>query len=160
MNMPVKKRKRVELVLTPTEVKTLRGLIRSGTKKARTMTRARVLLLFHKRKSCLEIEDILEIDDTTARNICIRYEEGGLNHALYDAPRSGQPPHLTAEDKVKITAIACTQPPAGYSRWTLDLLEEEVTAQVKNVSRQTIYKVLLSSDLKPWREKNVVHSND
>ena len=55
-------------------------------------------------------------------------------------------------------ALACTDPPDGYDRWSLRLLAEHVVKRgiVVTVGRETIRRVLEAHDLKPWREKNVV----
>ncbi len=156
--MPVQKKYAV--ALSPSEKVTLRSIIRKGTEKARTITRARVLLFADRGKSDASIASTLDLSLTTPRDIRKRYFTSGLECALTDAPRPGQPEKLSGEEKAEITAIACTDPPDGYGRWTLDLLERAVASTVKKVSRQTVYHVLLASDLKPWREKNVVHSGD
>ena len=158
--MPVKKYKKHHVTLTQKEKDTLRVIIKTGSHQARTITRARVLLLSDRGLTNAVIRQQLNVGKTTPWNTIRLYVAGGLDRALYDAPRSGQPAILTAEQKAKITAIACTDPPDGYGRWTLDLLETVVAATVKKVSRQTVYNVLLASDLKPWREKNVVHPKD
>lgn len=100
----------------------------------------------------------LELCLKTVFNVRQRFHEGGLNRALYDAPRPGQPPKLNGHEEAKVVAIACTAPPEGRKRWTLDLLTERACDDVKDVGRSTIHHVLLRNHLKPWREKNVVHS--
>lgn len=158
--MPAKKYQKQSVTLSLQEKDLLRSIVKTGSHKARTITRARILLLKDSGLANLAIRQQLDVGKTTPWNIIRLYTEGGLNRALYDAPRSGQPPKLTAEDKAKITALACTDPPDGYGRWTLDLLETAVASKVKAVSRQTVYNVLLASDLKPWREKNVVYQKN
>ncbi|MEK7075116.1 MAG: helix-turn-helix domain-containing protein [Candidatus Binatota bacterium] len=155
--MPAKK---YLVPLTAPETKQLEQLVRSGQHSARTLTRARVLLLAARGKTDVFIAEEFGLTKTTPRDIRQRYDEGGLDRALYDAHRPGQPSTLTTKQKAKITAIACTDPPDGYGRWTLDLLETEVASAVKKVGRTTIFRVLLASDLKPWREKNVVYQGD
>jgi len=48
--------------------------------------------------------------------------------------------------------------PRGFARWTVRLVAEEAVKRrlVPRVGRETIRILLLSHDLKPWREKNVV----
>ena len=47
----------------------------------------------------------------------------------------------------------------GQARWTMRLIAEEAVKRklVPQVGRETIRVLLSSHDLKPWREKNVVH---
>jgi hypothetical protein len=59
-----------------------------------------------------------------------------------------------------VIAMVCSDPPAGRARWTMRLIAEEAVKRklVPRVGRETIRVLLSSHDLKPWREKNVVHS--
>jgi len=146
------------------EKRELRSLLKKGNQSARTINRARILLLSSKRKADKEIIELLEVSEHTPRNVRKRYLDGGLNQALYDAPRSGQPKITTNDEETTITAIACTQPDDGYGKWSLDLLTKKVNGELKKkkgrkkpIGRTTVYNVLLRSDLKPWREKNVVY---
>ena len=54
--------------------------------------------------------------------------------------------------------MVCSDPPEGRARWTVRLIAEEVVKRklVPKVGRETIRVLLLSHDVKPWREKNVV----
>ena len=54
--------------------------------------------------------------------------------------------------------MVCSQPPEGYARWTVRLVAEQAVKRklVPQVGRETVRVLLLSHDLKPWREKNVV----
>jgi len=87
-----------------------------------------------------------------------RYEQGGLERALYDRPRPGAEPALDAGQKQRIIAMVCSPAPSGYSRWSVRLIVAEAVKRklVPTVGRETIRLLLLSHDLKPWREKNVV----
>jgi putative transposase len=150
------------IALEKKEVRKLQTIISKGTSGARVITRARVLLLANENgshKTRKEISEILMLAATTPKDICRRYVERGLDGALHDTPRPRQPRKWSGKDKAKITAIACTEPKDGYSRWTLDLLKEEVKAKLKKtVGRTTIWNVLLANEVKPWREQNVLHS--
>lgn len=89
-----------------------------------------------------------------------RYCMEGIGRALSEKQRAGRPPTFTAEDKTRIVAIACTDPPEEADHWTAELLAEEAieTGVVPAISKQTIWLILKQHDLKPWRENNVVHS--
>lgn len=50
----------------------------------------------------------LGVNITTPRDVRKRYVDGGIDRALFDAPRPGQPPILTGKQKAKIVALACT----------------------------------------------------
>ena len=90
--------------------------------------------------------------------IAKRYQQGGLDRALFDGARPGKALALDQEQRQRIIAVACSPPPEGRARWTVRLLTEEVIRRklVPRVGREKIRVLLESHDLKPWREKNVV----
>ena len=108
----------------------LEMLIRSGESSARTQTRARILLLTDesqkKQKGTEEIASALMCSLPTITNIRKKFVEGGLEHALYDKPRPGAIPKLTGEIEAQLTLLACSAPPEGRSRWTLQLLADKL----------------------------------
>jgi hypothetical protein len=63
----------------------------------------------------------------------------------------------TTREKQRLIAMVCSNPPEGRARWTVRLGAEEAVKRklVPGVGRETIRILLLSHDLKPWREKNV-----
>jgi len=58
-----------------------------------------------------------------------RYLDGGLDRALFDAPRPGKTPALDRQQQQRIIAVVCCPPPEGRARWTVRLLTEEVMRQ-------------------------------
>jgi putative transposase len=64
---------------------------------------------------------------------------------------------LDESQKQHLIAMVCSSPPEGRARWTVRLVAEEAVKRklVPRVGRETIRILLLSHDLKPWREKNV-----
>ena len=108
----------------------LESLIRSGESSARTQTRARILLLTDEsqkqQKGAEEIASALMCSLPTITNIRKKFVEGGLEHALYDKPRPGAIPKITGEIEAQLTLLACSAPPEGRSRWTLQLLADKL----------------------------------
>ena len=108
----------------------LETLIRSGESSARTQTRARILLLTDesqkKLKGTEEIASALMCSLPTITNIRKKFVEGGLENALYDKPRPGAIPKITGEIEAHLTLLACSAPPEGRSRWTLQLLADKL----------------------------------
>ena len=108
----------------------LETLIRSGESSARTQTRARILLLTDesqkKKKGTEEIASVLMCSLPTITAIRKKYVEGGLENALYDKPRPGAVPKITGEIEAQLTLLACSAPPEGRSRWTLQLLADKL----------------------------------
>ena len=146
--------------VTRTEREMLRSFIRKGKASARELDRARMLLLSHAGKTDQSIGDVLSVHASTVRNVRKRFMEHGMERTLHDAPRPGQPKKLTATEEATVVAIACSSPPDGYGRWTLDLLRDRVASDIKKVHRNVIHRILLTNDLKPLLKKNVVYSND
>jgi transposase len=124
----------------------LQKIVESGKDKARKITRCRILLLADesKGKTDQEISDALNVCLATIFNIRRRYHHGGLEPAIEEAPRSGQPPKFTGKSMAKITAIACSKPPEGRSRWSLRLLADRVIELdiVETISHQSIRTIL------------------
>ena len=108
----------------------LESLIRSGESSARTQTRARILLLTdesqQKNKGTEEIASALMCSLPTITNIRKKFVEGGLENALYEKPRPGAIPKITGEIEAQLTLLACSAPPEGRSRWTLQLLANKL----------------------------------
>ncbi len=148
--------------LNEIEITKLKSIIKKGKHSARTINRARVLLMTNEHKVDRQIYETLHLAKSTPGDIRRRYCEGGLIRSLYDAPRPGQPRAMTIIEEAKIVAIACTEPEDGYSKWSMDLLtkkvNQELAARKRPLGRTTIYNVLLRNELKPWQKKNVVHS--
>jgi len=148
--MKTKKCKR----LSQKDLKKISKIIESE-KQVFVYKRALVLRMIHLGYTQKAIEDIGVFKERTVRNIISKYKLGGLDNALYDRPRSGRPRKITRQQEEKISAIACTQPPAGQSRWTLDLIKEASEKEniVTNISSESIRVLLASREIKPWRHK-------
>ena len=108
----------------------LETLIRSGESSARTQTRARILLLSDenqkKKMGTKEIASALLCSLPTLTHIRKKYVEGGMENALYDQPRPGAIPKITGAIEAQLTMLACSAPPEGRSRWTLQLLADKL----------------------------------
>lgn len=138
----------------------LHAIIKRGKHNTRVITRARVLLLSHKCGGKDAIAETLGTDRSTVQRVRDHYREGGLERALYDAPRPGQPPKLDEKAEAHLVALACSDPPEGTDHWTLELLQERMIQdkKVKEISTVALWKRLTNRGIKPWREKNVVHT--
>ena len=119
--------------------------LRKGRSSARSQTRARILLLSDDVLEDDEIVETLKVSKSTVCRIRKRYCEGGLNYALQEKPRSGAPAKIDGKIEAKITMLACSEPPDGRSKWTLNLLadrlvEMEVVDSISNMSVQRVLK--------------------
>lgn len=138
-----------QVKLKPQEQELLKQLISKGTEKARKITRCRILLLVDEGKTDTQIIDALSIARNTIRTVRFRYVQEGIESAINEHPRSGAPKKFSGRQKAKITAIACSEPPGGRSRWTLRLIADKVVEleMVNSISHQTVKRVLKKTKL-------------
>jgi transposase len=138
--------------------KYLRSLVAGGVQQVRVVLRALTLLQLAKGVSAPRIAGSIPLTAQAIRKVGHRYEQGGLERALYEKQRPGAAEVLDDSQKQRIIAMVCASPPEGRSRWTVRLVAEEAVKRklVPRVGREAIRILLLTHDLKPWREKNVV----
>ena len=150
--------RRLSVHLSRADREVLRGLLRRGLQPVRTTLRALALLQLDGGQTASQVGGNLQLTDKAVREIGRRYEDEGLERALYDKQRPGPVPVLEASQKQRIVAMVCSDPPAGRARWTVRLIAEEAVKRklLPRVGRETIRILLQSHELKPWREKNVV----
>ena len=150
--------KRYTVKLSEKEQQEVESLVKKGISSARVHTRARILLLTNSGKKDREICFAFGINRSVVHDVRKHYVEGGIKRALYDLPRPGQKRTLSGQQEAQVIAIACSDAPKGYVRWTLDLLVTEVKKKIGvSIGRTAIWHVLLRSDTKPWLKKNVVY---
>jgi putative transposase len=130
--------------LSKPELRSLTTLLRKGSTKARTQTRARTLDLLHRKQHPNDIAATLRISTQSVFNLKRRYLNGGLEAALYDQPRSGRPIEIDGSQRAKVTALACCVPPDGRARWTLRLLADKVVelGYCENLSHSAAQQIL------------------
>jgi transposase len=140
----------------------LTKLLSGGVQQVRVVLRALALLQLAKGASAPRISDVVPLTPQAIRKVGHRYQEGGLEPALYDKQRPGAAAVLEDSQKQRIIAMVCSDPPEGRARWTVRLVAQEAVKRrlVPRVGRETIRILLLDHDLKPWREKNVVVRRD
>ena len=136
----------------------LRTLLKGGVQQVRVVLRALALLQLAEDASAPQIAKVIPLTPQAIRRLGHRYQQGGLNGALYEKQRPGAAEVLDPNQKQRIIAMVCSDPPQGRARWTVRLVAEEAVKRklVPQVGRETIRILLLHHDLKPWREKNVV----
>lgn len=101
-------------------------LTRTGKAAARVLNRARVLLMANRDRTDSEIVDALSISKATVERIRRLCSTEGLHRALYDKKKPGRPPIHTGETEANLTMLACSTPPDGRGRWTLQLLADQM----------------------------------
>jgi putative transposase len=150
--------RRVRVRLKKGDHEKLDEVLSGGVQPVRTVLRALALSHLNDGKSTGEVAGMVRLTAKAVRQIGRRYENAGLETALYDKPRPGAVPVLDDNQRQRVIAMVCSDPPQGRARWTVRLVVEEAVKRklVPPVGRETIRVLLLHHDLKPWREKNVV----
>jgi len=118
--------------------------VKKGSKSARAVTRARILLLSHNGKRDVEIEELLAVGRSTIWRVKNNYFDEGVEYALAERERPGQPAIYNDKKKAEIIAHACTAPPPGRKRWSTRLLAEELRKKngFETINRESIRLVL------------------
>jgi transposase len=118
-------RRAEQLQLTAQERKALKKLVSTGKGQARVLTRARIVLLAADGKANQEIADALGVNWRTVIRIRNRFKEERLE-AIKEHSRPGRPPRITGDIEAKLVMLACSAPPEGRARWTLQLLADKM----------------------------------
>ena len=140
--------KYIPIQLTLEQRRELEGLLHRGNAPARTQTRARVLLLSDRSQGQTrtdgQVAEAVLCYKRTVGNVRRRFQEGGLQAALYDKPRPGAEPKFTGEVEAQLTVLACSDPPEGRARWTLRLLAGQMIelGYVDYISHVTVRELL------------------
>jgi transposase len=103
----------------------LKKLVSTGTSQARVLTRARIILMAAKGEGNQQIADALGVSWRTVIRIKARFKEEGMD-AIKEHSRPGRPPRITGDIEAKLVMLACSAPPEGRSRWTLQLLADKM----------------------------------
>jgi transposase len=150
--------RRLHVRLTKGDRERLDQVLSGGIQAVRTVLRALALWHLHEGKAVSEVAATVRLTPQAVREIGRRYEDSGLEKALYDKQRPGAAALLEDSQRQRIIAMVCSHPPEGRARWTVRLVAKEAVKRrlVPRVGRETIRVLLLHHDLKPWREKNVV----
>jgi transposase len=122
----------------------LEQLTHKGNAAARVQNRARILLLADRGKSDAQIVDALSVSKPTVERIRCLFCNEGLQRALYHKKGSGRPPRITGEVEAHLSMLACSTPPQGSARWTLQLLADQmvVLGYIDTISDTKVHDIL------------------
>ena len=139
------------VTLTDKERKALEAFVSSGEKKARQITRARILLYADADKKDIEIQSLLGITHQTILTFRKKYLAKDYDHildVLQDAPRTGRPLEIDSRVEANISMIACSDPPEGSARWTLHMIADRVVKMevIEKISHESVRSVLKKTD--------------
>ncbi|HJX21452.1 MAG TPA: IS630 family transposase, partial [Steroidobacteraceae bacterium] len=145
---------RYRVTLTQYERDELGGLLSGGRNRARKLKRAQILLAADAGVSDEDIALSVGVGGSTVYRTKRRFVEGNLERALSEEPRPGAARKLTGKEEVLLVATACSSPPTGRARWTLELLADALVKLTphESLSRETVRRRLAENHLKPWRK--------
>jgi transposase len=146
---PTSMNKKYIVRLTSEEREHLEEFVSKGRRAAYKIKHANMLLKADADGPAWTDEAIAEafsVHEHTVRNVRERFVEHGIDAAIerkkQDAP--SRKPILDGEKQAHLLAMACSQPPEGHARWTLQLLADEMVRLeiVEGISYETVRRAL------------------
>ncbi len=134
--------------LSSDECEELRQLVKRGKHSSRKVTRARILLLASTGSTDEQIVAAVCCGINTVERTRRRFVEESLE-CLKERPRRGQARKLTGKQQAHLVAVACSTPPTGRARWTLQLLADKVVELkfTDSIARETVRQALKTTNL-------------
>lgn len=132
--------------LTADERERLEALIAQKRAAAGKVLRARILLKADVSEAGPgwtdpQLVEAFSVSLSTVHRLRQQLVEEGVEAALVRRPRSRhKPPLLDGEKEARLVAIACSAPPQGRARWTLQLLADKLVELriVPSISDETV----------------------
>lgn len=148
--------KRYKVTLTQKERNDLIQITKKGKHKSQKVINSLILLNCDEgefqisRSTNAEIADILHISMKKIDRVKKRFVEAGLEISLNG--HKGQRVYEKKADgnlEAHLVALSCSEPPAGFSRWSLRLLADKVVElnYVDSISYETVRRVLKKTKL-------------
>ena len=136
--------------LSDADRKTLNDIVSKGQSPAKLILRANILLASDKNNkkhmTVAEIANVFNTTPTTVQNVRTSYANNGLEATINRKKRETPPvpPKVTGDVEAHIIALACSEPPEGYSRWTVRLLADKCVElnYAESLSHMTVSRVL------------------
>jgi transposase len=146
---------RYRVQLNDAERTELKALVAGGKGRARKLKRAQILLAADRGQSDEMIAANVSVGTSTVYRTKRRFVEGNLELALSDVAQRGRRRKLSDKEEALLVAQACSAPPVGRARWTLELLAGAMVSLTdhEELSRETVRRRLKENKLKPWRRE-------
>ena len=133
----------------------LMEIVKKGNSPARTILRANILLASDKQNdrymTVSEIANAYSTTPTTVQTVRASYCKKGLEATITRKKRETPPipAKVTGEVEAHVIALACGQPPEGYSKWTLRLLANKTVelGYIESISHVTVSTILKKTNL-------------
>lgn len=130
--------------LSDTARRRLTAMLHKGVHAARTLNRARILLKLDQGLKPNQVAEEVGVCRATVYNIRNKALQHGWERSLEEGTRTGRPLEITADERARVTALACSTPPEGRARWTLRLLADRAVelSLVEHISYTSVDKIL------------------
>lgn len=146
-----------EIYLNEEQQQQLKDIVKKGVHNSHVITRARVLLMLdrtgksdhvrYKRTAeyaNISVQSVYNMrDDFLAKQDIEAY----LMRKKRETPPT--PPKLDGEQEAKIIALACSEPPEGYARWSVRLLSSKAVELgfADSLSHTTVHRLLKKQNI-------------
>ena len=140
--------------LTTEEQKELENLVKKGKTQAYRIKHANILLAIDSdgpNWPDYQTAKAYKCHQNTVRNVRQRFVEQGLEAALERKEQQvlSRKRIIDGENEARLISIACSAPPKGCAKWTMQMLADEmvVLKVVDSVSGQTVWRALKKTNL-------------
>lgn len=143
--------RQTELHLTTADRAAVDEIRSKGVHHSREVNRAHALSCLDRGISESQIMEVVGMGRTALWRTRAAYLQGGIELAVFDVARSGRPKRYDTDAEARVTALACSAPPAGRQRWTLVELERAARQEsgLGAVSRETVRRMLKKTTSSP-----------
>lgn len=163
--------KALPLLLSAEERNQLETIMRTRTLQAQVVSRARILLLKADGDSVDTIAEKVDLNRNSVLLCLKKYNAGGIENAIYDAPGRGRNAEITDEEKAWIINVACQKPvELGYSAetWTYARLTNHINTtaesagytRLSTITKTSIKNILDAAQIKPFRIQYYCENRD
>lgn len=118
--------KKQYIKLSNTDRAILTDMVGKSVYRSRVLKRALGLLSLDEGETLQSVAKQVRVHYVTVGNWRDIYNNEGLHSALNDNPRSGRPIEIDGTERAKLTALASSDAPQGYCKWSLRLLADKV----------------------------------
>jgi len=145
--------------LTTEERSDLEGRLQGGQMSVRKVKRIQILLKADEGWSDKRISEALDVGLSTVERTRCKFVERGLEGAITNRrPRRKYPRKLDGKAEAHLIALMCGPAPAGYARWSLRLLADELVkiegVEIEDISYETVRQTLKKTNLSPGAKNN------
>jgi len=159
------------ITLTAEDKEYLLSLSKCRTIQAQVVDRARILLQKEQGSTNGNIAVGFNVNINTVKLCLKKYQEGGVEGALFDKQRRGRPAEITSDAISWMIDIACQRPAdLGYSQelWTLKNLHKHIQSfaeeagypRLMMITKARVQQILQQSDIKPFKIKYYCEKRD